>query len=110
MHLKVEVARLRLKMQLYCYLPYFDYCCPVSDGLNNELNDKLQRLLNRAIRVITKSDYYSSATALRGELGRDNFYIEKSNEKKAKKKQRNVDLEIVKTDWLCLSPLLIHAR
>jgi len=32
------------------------------DGLNNELADKLQKLQNRAIRVITKSDYYSSAT------------------------------------------------
>ena len=46
--------------------PYFDYCCPVWDGLNNELADKLQKLQNRAIRFITKSDYYSSATALRG--------------------------------------------
>ena len=36
------------------------------DGLNNELADKLQKLQNRAIRVITKSDYYSSATPLRG--------------------------------------------
>ena len=53
--------------------PYFDYCCPVWDGLNNELADKLQKLQNRAIRVITKSDYYSSATALRGKLGWDNL-------------------------------------
>ena len=53
--------------------PYFDYCCPVWDGLSNELADKLQKLQNRAIRVITKSDYYSSATALRGKLGRDNL-------------------------------------
>ena len=41
------------------------------DGLSNELADKLQKLQNRAIRVITKSDYYSSATALRGKLGWD---------------------------------------
>ena len=53
--------------------PYFDYCCPVWDGLNNELADKLQKLQNRAIRVITKSDSDSSATALRGKLGRDNL-------------------------------------
>ena len=31
--------------------PYFDYCCPVWDGLNNELADKLQKLQDRAIRV-----------------------------------------------------------
>ena len=36
--------------------PYFDYCCPVWDGLNNELAEKLQKLENRAIRVITRSD------------------------------------------------------
>ena len=48
--------------------PYFDYFCPVWDGLSNELADKLQKLQTRAIRVITKSDYYSSATALRGKL------------------------------------------
>ena len=49
--------------------PYFDYCSPVWDGLCNELADKLQKLQNRAIRVITKSDYHSSATALRSLLG-----------------------------------------
>ena len=40
-----------------------DYCCPVWDGLINELAEKLQKLQNRTIRVITKSDYHSSATA-----------------------------------------------
>ncbi|CAH3146369.1 unnamed protein product, partial [Porites lobata] len=44
--------------------PHFVYCCPEWDGLNNELADKLQKLQNRAIRVITKSDYRSCATAL----------------------------------------------
>jgi len=31
--------------------PYLDYRCPVWDGLNNELADKLQKLQNRTIRV-----------------------------------------------------------
>ena len=84
--------------------PYFDYCCPVIiadsnllgicnkplslslslsvwDGLNNELTDKLQKLQNRAIRVITKSDYYSSATALRGKLGWDNLSTRRKKQK-----------------------------
>ena len=61
--------------------PYFDYCCPVWDGLNNELADKLQKLQNRAIRVMTKSDYYSSATALRGKLGWNNLYIPEGKSK-----------------------------
>ena len=49
--------------------PYFDYYCPVWDGLINELGDKLQKLQNIAVQVITKSDCYSSADALRGKLG-----------------------------------------
>ena len=61
--------------------PYFDYCCPVWDGLSDELADKLQKLQNRAIRVITKSDHYSSATALRGELGWDNLSTRRKKQK-----------------------------
>ena len=54
--------------QLYCCIElfielHFDYCCPVWDGLNNELAEKLQKLQNRAIRVITESDYHSRGTA-----------------------------------------------
>ena len=54
--------------------PYFDYCCPVWDGLSNEVTDKLQKLQNRAIRIVTKSNFYSSATALRLKLGWDSLY------------------------------------
>jgi len=59
--------------------PYFDYCCRVWDGLNNKLADKLQKLQNRAIGVTT--DYYSSATALRGKLGWYNLYTRRKKEK-----------------------------
>ena len=51
------------------------------DGLSNELADKLQKLQNHAIRVITKSDYYSSATALRGKLGWDNLCTRRKKQK-----------------------------
>ena len=61
--------------------PYLDYCCPLWDGLGNELADKLQKLQNRAIRVITKSDHYSSATALRGWLGWDNLCTRRKKQK-----------------------------
>ena len=61
--------------------PYFDYCCPVWGGLSNELADKLQKLQNRAIRVITKSDYYSSADALRGKLGWDDLCTRRKKQK-----------------------------
>ena len=45
--------------------PRFDYCYLVWDGLNTQLADKLQKLQNHAIRVITNSDYRCSTTALR---------------------------------------------
>ena len=49
-------------LYLACIEPHFDYCCLVWDGLSKyELADKLQKLQNRAIRVITKPDYHSSA-------------------------------------------------
>ena len=35
-------------------LPYFDYCSPVWDSLSGYLSDKLQKLQNRAARVVTK--------------------------------------------------------
>ena len=49
--------------------PYLIIAVLCGTVLSNELADKLQKLQTRAIRVITKSDYYSSATALRGKLG-----------------------------------------
>ena len=37
--------------------PYFDYCSQVWEGLCATLCNKLQRLQNRAVRIITKSGY-----------------------------------------------------
>jgi hypothetical protein len=37
--------------------PYFDYCSIVWDSLGKGLGQKLQRLQNRAARIITESDY-----------------------------------------------------
>ena len=37
--------------------PHFDYCCSVWDGLGETLSSKLQKLQNRAVRVITRSSY-----------------------------------------------------
>ena len=36
-------------------MPHFDYCSPVWDCLSGYLIDKLQKLQNRAARIITKS-------------------------------------------------------
>ena len=38
-------------------MPHFDYCNPVWDCLSGYLSDKLQKLQNRAARVITKSPF-----------------------------------------------------
>ena len=61
--------------------PHFDYYCPVWDRPNNELADKLQKLQNRDIRVITKSDYRCSATAFRTNLGWDNLHTRMKKQK-----------------------------
>ena len=52
----------------------------VGQSLFNELADKLQKLLNHAIRVITKLDYYSSTSALHGKLGWDNLYTQRKKQ------------------------------
>ena len=37
--------------------PYFDYCSIVRNGIGDNLADKLQKLQNRAARVIAGADY-----------------------------------------------------
>ena len=44
--------------------PHFDYCSSVWDGCSAKLSNKMQKLQNRAARIITKSNYDSSATQL----------------------------------------------
>ena len=45
-------------------LPHFDYCSPVWDCMSGYLSDKLQKLQNRAARVITKSPFDTSSNLL----------------------------------------------
>ena len=49
--------------------PHFDYCCTVWDGINNQLTEKLQKLQNRAARVMAKSSYVVSSSHLLDTLG-----------------------------------------
>ena len=37
--------------------PHFDYCSVIWDNLAGDLGQKLQRMQNRAARIITGSDY-----------------------------------------------------
>ena len=62
-------------LQIYqaLILPHFDYCCPVWDELSVTLSEKLQKLQNRAARVITRSSYDTSASILLNRLNWDNL-------------------------------------
>ena len=51
--------------------PHIDYCSTVWDGLGSTLLDKIQKLQNRAARIVTQSNYYTSASSLLEELGWD---------------------------------------
>ena len=60
-------------IQVYAALiqPHFDYW----DGLGETLSTKLQKLQNRAVRVITRSSYDTNASDLLNVLHLDNLYI-----------------------------------
>ena len=49
--------------------PHFDYCCVVWDNCNKTSADKLQKLQNRAARVLTYSGYDTDADSLIKKLG-----------------------------------------
>ena len=61
--------------------PHFDYCSAVWDGLTQQLSEKLQKLQNRAIRVITKSSYDTSSRFLLNSLGWDNLSVRRAKQK-----------------------------
>ena len=51
--------------------PYFSYGAPVWDGIGKTLSEKLQKLQNRAARVITRSSYDVSSSSPLDELNWD---------------------------------------
>ena len=60
---------------------HVDYCSAVWDGLTQQLGEKLQKLQNRAIRVITKSSYDTSSRFLLNSLGWDNLSVRRAKQK-----------------------------
>ena len=50
-------------------LPHFDYCSLVWDNCSNNSKDRLQKLQNKAGRIITGDNYDMSATNTRLKLG-----------------------------------------
>ena len=67
----------RTAVQVYQALiqPHFDYCCSVWDGFGETLSNKIQKLQNRAVRVITRSHYDTSASSLLNNLHLDNLCL-----------------------------------
>ena len=61
--------------------PYFSYCSPVWDGIGSKLSDKLQKLQNRAARVITRSSYDASSSSVLEELRWNNLYTNRKMQK-----------------------------
>ena len=55
--------------------PYFNYCCTVWDNWNKTLPEKLQKLQNRAARVVTFSSYDTNADVLIEKLGQKKIII-----------------------------------
>jgi hypothetical protein len=53
--------------------PYFDYCCVVWDSCGSTIANKLQKLQNRAARVLTSSNYDTNAEYLIEKLSWKNF-------------------------------------
>ena len=61
--------------------PHIDYCSTVWDRLGSTLLDKIQKLQNRAARIVTQSNYYTSASSLVEELGWDNVSTRRKKQK-----------------------------
>ena len=62
--------------------PHFDHGCSVWDELGGTLATKLQKLQNRAARVITRSSYDADAGALLTLLQLDNLSIRRKKLKR----------------------------
>ena len=61
--------------------PHFDYCCVVWDSCTKSSADKLQKLQNRAARILTFSSYDTNADLLIAELGWRKLDSKRKNQK-----------------------------
>ena len=62
-------------------MPHFDYCSPVWDCLSGTLSDKLQKLQNRAARVITKLPFDTSSNYLLSTLDWEGLFLRRKKQK-----------------------------
>ena len=70
-------------VQIYNALiqPYFDYCAPVWDGLSSYLCEKLQKLQNRAARVILQANCEVNSSQLLETLKWDQLSLRRRKHK-----------------------------
>ena len=61
--------------------PYLGYCSIVWDNISDRLTDKLQKLQNRAARIITGADYLTPTTELLSRLGWTNLKKRRNKQK-----------------------------
>ena len=61
--------------------PYFDYCAPVWDGLSSYLCEKLQKLQNRAARVILQANCEVNSSLLLETLKWDKLSLRRRKQK-----------------------------
>ena len=61
--------------------PYFDYCSIVWNGIGDNLADKLQKLQNRAARVITDAGYLTPTKEILNKRGCSNLEERKNKQK-----------------------------
>ena len=62
-------------------IPHFDYCSPVRNCLSGYLSEKLQKLQNRAARVITKSPFDTSSNHLLSTLDWERLFLRRKKQK-----------------------------
>ena len=72
-----------ITIQIYnaLIMPHFDYCSPVWDCLSGYLSDKLQKLQNRAARVITKLPFDTSSNYLLSTLDWERLLLWRKKQK-----------------------------
>ena len=70
-------------IQIYNALivPHFDDCSPVWNCLSGYLSDKLQKLQNRAARIITKSPFDTSSDHLLSTLDWERLFFRRKKQK-----------------------------
>jgi hypothetical protein len=72
--IKKYVSQDKLELMYHSLvLPYFDYCSLVWNNCSQTLKDKVQRLQNRAARVITGDNYDIGSSDIFNKLGLNNL-------------------------------------